>query len=201
MDELPGRSQSTSNEIELTQKRGREMRTLASDSDSSDLPELLSDLSNSKDSGRNRPLHNKTGQRLCQICFGLDEEAFKDQTNYSMLCTPFIQNQKCKTCSLLQSSISKFEPLWVEKPSEIPWSNSEAARGAGRTIDKSLNVSLTAEDGLIVSISSLKVELYRRLGTLYLIREHVSVYFFLRALLIARTLLPKKSKRRTLLPY
>ena len=89
----------------------------------------------------------------------------------------------------------------MEKPSEIPWSNSEAARGAGRTIDKSLNVSLTAEDGLIVSISSLKVELYRRLGTLYLIREHVSVYFFLRALLIARTLLPKKSKRRTLLPY
>jgi len=199
MDELPGPSQSTNNELELSpQHSGRELDNLSSGSNLVDLFVQSPDFEKLADS-RIGPLRNKKGKLLCQICFGLDEAAFKDQANYSMQWSWFIEDskptakQKCKTCSLLRSSISQFEPLWVENPSEIPRSQ-VLSQGNGRTVPERVNVSATAEDGMIVSFRSLKLELYRRSGTLYPIREHIRAYLLLRALVTARTLLPKKSK-------
>lgn len=135
------------------------MHALSSNNNSPDLSETLPYVWKSPNSGRERPTHNKKGKPLCQICFGLDEAAFRDQTNYSIMWAHFFENQKCKTCSLLRSSISKFEPLWMENSSELPRSHNG---GEGRPVKERVNVSLTAEDGLILSISSLKLELYRR---------------------------------------
>lgn len=124
MDELPGPSQSTSNEAELSMQHiGRGMCTPSY----STLPDhkLLPDISKIIiDSERIGPSHTQMGQPLCQICFGLDEEAFKDQINYFMQWSLFIESskpaveQQCKSCSLLRGSISQFEPL--ENSFEIP---------------------------------------------------------------------------------
>ena len=187
MDEQPGPSQSTSNQTELSTQHSRiEIPILVRSM--LGLSEPSPNLRKSADSLRIGPSHNKEGKRLCQVCFELDEAAFKDQTNYSILWESLRPpaKLKCKTCSLLRSSISQSESLWVKHPSKIPYA-------AGWDLE-TVNVSATAEDGLIVSFRSLKLELYRRPGTLYLVREHIRVRLHLGALVTARTLLPKISK-------
>jgi hypothetical protein len=127
---------------------------------------VFANLSKSAHSGRTGPSHNATGKPLCQICFELDEAAFRDQTNYSMSWLGLIRNcdpntpymrKMCETCLLIRDGISQFEPRWVQDPIS---SRNFSQESEERNVSEQVNVSVTVDDGLIVSFRELRMELY-----------------------------------------